>query len=92
MTTLPKVSAAPGWAEKLSAIGWTVACTGVLTGLAVYFGYPFAAGIVVQVLGIAAVFGGVFLYRSAKRANRNGKNAAVVSCLMVALFPSAPLF
>lgn len=86
MTTFSK--SGPGWPEKLGAIGLTLICTGVLTGLAVYFGYPFAAGIVVQVLATAAVFGGVFLYRRAKRTNRNGKNAAVVSCLMVALFLS----
>ncbi len=61
--TLPTVSAAPGWAEKLDAIGWALICTGVLTGLAAYFDYPLVAGIV---LVIAAVFGGVFLYRSAK--------------------------
>ena len=76
---LPKVSAA---SEKLAAIGWTVACTGVLTGLAVYFDYPFVAGIVVQVLVTAAVFGGIFLCVRAKArtsANRHGNPRADVA-------------
>lgn len=76
-------------ADKLFAIGWILLLTAVVLILSRQFGFPWIAGIGVQVLCLAAIVGGFLLYgkvKARKSAERYDKKAGIVSCMMVALF------